>query len=89
MHTVGQMSESLALEESKDGNGIQLPKVHEHLDDVEINHRDRGITSDEAARLLELFGPNEIPVHERSVCAIFAQQFRGTMPYILEIWCVF
>jgi magnesium-transporting ATPase (P-type) len=47
-----------------------------------------GLTSEKAAELLERWGANEVPVVEKSMCALLLEQFVGTMPFILEVCIV-
>ncbi len=48
----------------------------------------KGLTSAEAAILLEKYGYNEIPKISIPLWYIFFIQFTGTMPYMLELACV-
>lgn len=46
---------------------------------------ERGLTSDEAARLLAELGPNEVPERRRSPMLAFLGRFWGPMPWLLEL----
>ena len=46
---------------------------------------ERGLTSDEAARLLAELGPNEVPERRRSPVLAFLGRFWGPMPWLLEL----
>ena len=47
--------------------------------------RPPGLTTSQYNELLEKWGPNEIPVVEKSIFVLFLEQFMGTMPFILEV----
>ncbi|CAK9101015.1 Probable plasma membrane ATPase (PAT2) (Proton pump) [Durusdinium trenchii] len=47
-----------------------------------------GLTSAEAAKRIEEYGPNEIPVIETPIWKMILSQFVGTMPVMLEVSCV-
>jgi H+-transporting ATPase len=47
-----------------------------------------GLTSERAERLLEEWGPNEIPTPETPLWKIVLKQFTGTMPLMLELSCL-
>ena len=59
---------------------LRPPQNHQHS-------TIRGLTEAEATALLYKWGPNDIPVAEKSSVALFLEQFIGTMPFILEL-CV-
>jgi magnesium-transporting ATPase (P-type) len=66
-----------------------LAAVHELKEDDEQSPRPRrGLSTSEASRLLEKWGPNSIPITKKSKLRLFGEQFVGTMPYILEICAV-
>lgn len=79
------------LERSSSGGSIgRLERSNSNETDNALSSRgsrlarDRGLTSAEAAKLLEVYGLNEIPIIQKSLCRIFGEQFTGTMPFILE-----
>eukprot|EP00438_Fugacium_kawagutii_P003143 Skav207118 [mRNA] locus=scaffold156:242495:247259:- [translate_table: standard] len=47
-----------------------------------------GLTSEEAKKRMEEYGPNEIPVVETPIWKMILSQFVGTMPVMLEVSCV-
>jgi len=47
-----------------------------------------GLTSEEAARRLELYGRNEVPEDKEPLWKMFAKQFMGTMPMMIELAAV-
>ena len=47
-----------------------------------------GLTSEQAAALIEQWGYNELPRIEIPLWWVFVRQFTGTMPYMLELACI-
>eukprot|EP00435_Cladocopium_sp_Y103_P054673 s391_g17.t2 len=47
-----------------------------------------GLTSAEAKKRMEEYGPNEIPVIETPIWKMILSQFVGTMPVMLEVSCI-
>jgi len=47
-----------------------------------------GLTSEEAKKRMEEYGPNEIPVVETPIWKMILSQFVGTMPVMLEVSCI-
>jgi len=57
--------------------------LQEGLEELVIS--DEGLTSAEAAARLEKYGKNEIPEEKEPLWRMFAMQFVGTMPAMIEI----
>uniref|UniRef100_A0A832FYH8 Cation-transporting P-type ATPase N-terminal domain-containing protein n=1 Tax=Ignisphaera aggregans TaxID=334771 RepID=A0A832FYH8_9CREN len=45
----------------------------------------RGLTSDEAVKRLEIFGPNKVPEKKESLMISFLKKFTGLTPYKIVV----
>ena len=81
-------------EESKDLEAQNESKDQENNNEDDIQHTSvgdhgrQGLSSEEAEKLYQEVGFNELEHIEISPIKLFFLQFTGLMPYILEIACV-
>ncbi|KAG0240433.1 H(+)-ATPase [Mortierella sp. GBAus27b] len=87
--------EESASAPSKGKLEVEEAEHHEHTDDISpeleaLLHTDpsTGLTTDEAAKRLETFGPNQLAEVKRNPFLKFLSYFTGAIAYLIEVACI-
>ena len=83
------MEHNTPIDDHQDGNDQEKGATSHNVSEENVRTAERqGLTTEQAERLYESVGFNELPHIEVSLVYMFFTQFTGVMPYMLEIACI-